>query len=513
MKPVIEQAVLDLSANKAPDWHFFSVFCAMVVSQAGDDILTTWGIAVLIHTIGECCGDSEVAQKVFKMFPTPTFSGLGTFFLASFLGTPSDAIFDVLLGYLRERSLEPFLYPTVLIPYIRKTLPGSPELRQCSFVNFLLELFAENANCRAMTASDAELRAIIARISKPVASLLCTGPDDAEIGWWMESGNRLYVEMFARAVNGDRGPGIVGFRIPPHLFAQLARSPEGRSRIVCVLPELVARLSRERERQGALFALGHFASDKGTHGELEKVGAIEAMMGLWANASYSLRGIIVSALSLIPQSRYFAAALERNNWQVFRFGGHTAVFPCDLSVAEGEIQALAIPEAIETNSEVKTLIVQLSSPITVKNAQPSLAKMFQEAPEKLNGLSAWASDFMASYFLQPEIRLFLVKLFARQSLLPHQGKIVISPKDVAVCQAQMFEFLKGQTFESYSTIKVPVVSEGEIDEKRVCSAAPEVYIDDQEFQMVTKMSKDAFYGLDLSKMSEIRKKLLAHEKF
>jgi hypothetical protein len=199
---------------------------------------------------------------------------------------------------------------------------------------------------------------------------------------------------------------------------------------------------------------------------------------------------------------------------MFHFGDHTAVFPIEL-VCEGEELEFAIPPSLETaGHEVKTFIAQLSSPITVKTAQPALMKMFQESGETFTErpLALWASDFAAGFFLQPEIRLFIQKLFAKVPLM--QNEVSKAPqRDVALCQAQMFEFLKGQSFESYSSIKVPVVKAGDIDAKKICPAAPEVYLEDQEFQSVVKMSKDAFYALGLEKMGEIRKKLVDHESF
>jgi hypothetical protein len=73
--------------------------------------------------------------------------------------------------------------------------------------------------------------------------------------------------------------------------------------------------------------------------------------------------------------------------------------------------------------------------------------------------------------------------------------------------------LKGSKYDPFTGTKVPVVKAADLEESKVCAAAAEVYLEDGEFARVTKMSKEAFYGLDKEKRGEVRRKLLNHGSF
>jgi hypothetical protein len=332
----------------------------------------------------------------------------------------------------------------------------------------------------------------------------------------MDHGNRLYVDIFQTAVAGGECPGVIGGRVPPHLFGQLAKLPEGRAAVTPLLPALIERLEKrsETEKLAALFALGHFGSEKATHAELANVKAVEAMMQLWASASYSFKGTIIASLSMFPDSKYVSTALEANNWQIFRFGRHTAVFPCDLSVPESETHAMTIPAGCVDvgDSGIKALVAQLSSPISVKSAQATLMKMFNENQEPFTqtALASWAHEFMAKYFVPSEVRLFLIRLFGKAPLVQSAAKPAVDQKELARARAQIFEYLKKQSMDAFTAIPIPVLKAADLQEGKVCAAAPEVYLSDDEFKAVAKVAKDAFYALAQDKMDEIRRKLLSH---
>jgi hypothetical protein len=177
---------------------------------------------------------------------------------------------------------------------------------------------------------------------------------------------------------------------------------------------------------------------------------------------------------------------------------------------------MVLPPNVETgDSEVKALITQLSSPISVKAATATLGKMFSEKPETFadGSLAIWAHDFMSKFYLNADARLVIGRCFGRVPLIETPAKPSVDQKELAQARAQIFEYLKKQSMDAYTAIPVPVVAASALAEGKVCADAVEVYVADEEFKTVTKLTKDAFYALPPEEMAEVRKKLISHASF
>jgi hypothetical protein len=281
--------------------------------------------------------------------------------------------------------------------------------------------------------------------------------------------------------------------------------------VLPLIPSLVEKLQSrsEHDRSSSVFAIAHFASDKRTHRELARLQAFQQLIAVWENSSYCGRGLLISALSLIPHSKAFADALEDGKWQGFRFGRHVAVFPCNLGGVA--IEPFAVPPPIESTNEVCTLVKQLSSPISIKNAQPALSKLAGENPEAFSGkeVAVFAHEFMGAFVVPTDVRAFIMKLFAKVPLAGAPVRPSLDERKAAEVRAQLHEFLKGGgKLATISGIKVPVVGIGKVKEAGVCADAVEVYLSEEEFATEAKMSKEEFYKLAEEKRAAVRAGLI-----
>jgi hypothetical protein len=376
------------------------------------------------------------------------------------------------------------------------------------------ELLIENNECLTMTASDSELHSIIRESDRSLYSLLfskgeafSTGNLTGEVEWWMECGNCLYVRDFQLALESVHNSSVPAGRVPPHLFGQLAKLPQGQSQVIPLLPKLMANLSSSSEVDlaASLFALAHFASEKSTHQVMHHRRAFETMIGLWPSASYQLKGFMISAFSLIAHSKYFSAVLAANKWQVFRFGDHVSVFPSDL----GDISEVPFipPTPMKSDSTAESMIKQLASPITIGTAKVAVEQM-DKTPE----LSRFSREFMSKFFLVSEARELLLKTFAEVPILAPSGKAPRETELAAVTRAKLFVALTTGAVCSWSNIEVPAVPLVAIDETKVCSRCPEVFVSDREFLEVAGRAKKRFYEASEAQIREIRHKLMTHAK-
>jgi hypothetical protein len=527
IKRVIEQAIMDLIAKRAPNWIFFNVLCQMLMSRPGSEILGKWKLVDAILTVGECCLDADICSEVFSRFWISPTGYLDVMFLSSFLHTSDPASFRITAGFVRKLlatlpNFELLVYQGVIVPRLHKLSARElPEILEL-LINLVYEILITNDACLAITAGDPKLHRNLASVSRPIQSLLFARPEalkwadlKAEIQYWLETGNREYVALFEAAIDQGRGPGILDFRVPPHLFGQLAKIAEGREKVLPVLKGMVDTLLNgdDDDRVPVLFALASFASQKVTHGELAKLRAFEAMLSLWDPASYARKGSLISALSLIPHSKHYAAVLSSSNWQMFRFGGHTAVFPCDLTLPDGEFESWNLPTISDAaGNEVKVLIKQLSSPISAKSAHAALVRMFAQSSDKFAQpqLASWAHEFIAKFAIPTELRALVAKVFGKTPLLEVPKCPTGDPAVSALVRAQICEFLRNPKADSFSQIKIPVIAPTDVTEANVCRGAVEVYIADQEFVNTVRMTKEAFYQLPPDKMNEIRKQLVTH---
>jgi hypothetical protein len=520
----IEKAIVSLITNKKPHRHFFKHFCRLLITPRGCEVIAKWNATQAIQKVGGFCTDVAAVDTFFSYYSRAEIKGIGSIFLESFLSTADDTIFEITIGHLRKmtvtaKNFQSFVYRPVLVPFLKNSFPKE-EPRLTLLLNLVYEILLINDGCLAITAADGDLHRVLSSVSRSIYSLLfakveahSVGKVEDELKWWLDQGNRSYVGLFESAVNQFSGPAILGQRVPPHLFGQLARLPEGRSLVFPHVPGLIEKLQgrSDHDRSAAVFALAHFASDKATHRQLAKLALFETMLSVWSLASFSGRGALISALSLVPHSKSFAEVLGARDWQIFKFGRHIAVFPGDLAAAD-QPEPFIVPPVVEGGSDLANWIKQLSSPIAVKTAQPALARAFAENPDQFasKDLAAFTHRFLAAFVVPSEARGFLIKLFGRVALVDPPKRPNLDEARAAVVRAQLHEFLKGggAAMGTFSEVKVPTVPAGGIAAAAVCAGAPEVYLSEGDFKAAAKMTKEAFYKLDVDKMAPIRAALV-----
>lgn len=187
---------------------------------------------------------------------------------------------------------------------------------------------------------------------KGLALLAKKGFVDKELARWLDSANVTYLEELEAALAqlpvgtttaasaasatmttsaitmssvGAGGASDVGSSavvvMKPHLFGELAKSPEGREllRQRDVVPTLIARVTNPHvpavQQRAALLALGHIAQCRKAFPLLERSGALTLVRTIAETSpSMSLRGTAFLVLGMFCHSRDAAATLAHQGW-------------------------------------------------------------------------------------------------------------------------------------------------------------------------------------------------------
>lgn len=175
-------------------------------------------------------------------------------------------------------------------------------------------------------------------LSRPrgLALLAKKGFVDKELARWLDTANVTYLEELeaalahlppgatvaapSAAAAADTGSSAVVV-MKPHLFGELAKSPEGREllRQRDVVPTLIARVTNPHvpavQQRAALLALGHIAQCRKAFPLLEKSAALTLVRTIAETSpSMSLRGTAFLVLGMFCHSRDAAATLAHQGW-------------------------------------------------------------------------------------------------------------------------------------------------------------------------------------------------------
>jgi hypothetical protein len=363
----------------------------------------------------------------------------------------------------------------------------------------------KDQNCLKLAAGDPEVHEKLRSLARLTYSILFSiysaalEKVDQEIRWWVDAINcQDYLNEFQRFVTtGQTG------KYPPHLFSSLAKTDQGRAKALPWLPILVQRIQSGTEvvRLAAIFAVAQFGSEKATHNDLKRCRAIEQILQQWGTRSYTSKGMIISALSIVAHSTYFSEVLAESKWQLFKFGDHVSVFPMNFAKIETDNAVFVSEPPVELN-RIQSLIEQLSSPITLPKAKQALEAMDPKILQDTE-LAKFAWIFMSRFSLPSDVREFLLRTFSQTPIVVDANSEELNEDVAALMRAEIFEAVKGSR-STLTSIRIPVVPLDQVTQVTVCPSCPELYLSDTDFVRVAAMSKAAFYRLPQEARAEIR---------
>jgi hypothetical protein len=500
----IARAITMILSGRTANWNFFQCACIFIAEPRGAELLKLCGLDVHLTKIGGKWTDSRSLPEAFGYFRGSELSKLTCDFFYGFLLCKNFDVFNVALDEMTKFKLET-IYKDVLVRFLKTDLTGAEEARRDWILTALHGILLKNRNCLKLTAGDPEVHEKLWTLARPPDSILFSIHSaifekvDQENQWWLDDTNsQNYLNEFQRFVTtGTNG------EYPPHLFSSLAKTEQGQAKVVPWLPILVERIQSEMEvvKLAAIFAVTHFGSEKSTHNDLRKCRAIEQILGQWDSVSYTSKGMIISALSIVAHSTYFSGVLVESHWQLFKFGDHVSVFPNNVTEIEPENSVFVSERPVELNA-TQSLIQQLSSPITLPKAKQALEATDQKILQDPE-LAKFAWIFMSRFSLPSDVREFLLKTFSQTPILVDQTPQELNEDVAALMRARLFEAVKGSR-NTLTPIKVPVVPLDQVTQVTVCPSCPELYLSDADFLRVAAMSKAAFYKLPKEARADIR---------
>ncbi|KAH0794073.1 RNA-binding motif protein, X-linked 2 [Histomonas meleagridis] len=507
----LTEVVKDFSVLMKANWSFYRCVVEMIASPTGASFLQKNKIAELLEEATKECTDPAVAKQMLMYLNITETTQIGiTMFNNLFLSKVPE-IHKLTLKVIEKlnetkQNFGSNIFPKIVIPLIKF------EKESNEFMALLTEIFRKDKKCIETAAADQDVHKAIQKQSHQVYSLLFStetglkvGDVQPEIKWWLGNGNIQYVKLFDEAVEKSTKSKPVKF--PPHLFGQLSKTKTGLKQIIPHIQTIIGLLDSKQitEKRAALYALGHFASNRHASKYVEKYGILDKIFSLVKNChSYVLRGSAITSLSMFYQTRYISDMLEKNGWTRFKFGNHSVIIPRDItslfeSVPKVEPKLPSIGE-IEGQEAITLLIRKISSPISQKQARAELQEIYKNEPNKLINpeLAVYSAQLMRDFLMPADNRYFLVRLFGRASLVKLTGEMNQADEaKAAVIRAKIFCLVKNEMDIPLTMVNIPVQPLNKISKDKICKNCPEQFVQESQF-------KEAF-GVEKEESREIQK--------
>ena len=548
MKNAMLQVLNSLRDNvfidpSSPQWALFRCITSLMSEGNGISILSHWGFHDILITLGNKCTNPELCETILgtvKLYPEADLS-IPVFF--QFLSSPNNEIHKIAINDLRrKRSTTPNFqlsgFRGLLMPHLKELCATNSFAKLPIALNLLGEIISTDCQSLITVASDKQLHELLNQHSHYIYSLVLSREEslkyahiDDEIKWWMEKGNLDYLHVFDKSiectfannldVSVTNEPAIFdhnGFApAPPHLFGQLSRTQEGLEKLTPLIPELVSKLDSNSvdEKRASMFALAHFASNPTTASIIEQYDIAEKIIVSALNSpSYVLKGTLISSLSLFAQSLYLSSVLQKHNWQLFIFGSHQCIIPCNpqkLFVPAEKIQPtiLAIKD-LEGFEEETNLLKQLANTLLTKTSRQALSQLLSNSKKRESSdLALYANELISNFHFNPESRQFIYYYF-RHTPLKNFVDFNCNKFKEALILAKLVEYDNNKSLESpFKEFKLPEKTLEEIKKDENPIPFPEIYLHDDEFVSLMSMSKNEFYNSDIEKQNELRNKLFS----
>lgn len=502
LNTLCENVVIDPSS---PQWALFRCVTTLMSEGNGISILSHWGFHDILTTLGCKCTNPTLCENILETMKLYPEADLSIPIFLQFLSSPIADVHRIAINDLRRKR---FTTPNflliglrgLLMPHVKDLCATNSEQKLPIALNLLGEIVSTDDQSLLTVSTDKQLHEMLSQSCHFIYSMLLSKEEalryvpsiDNEIEWWMNSGNLKYLDVFDKAVESTflgnldvsvtHEPSIFnnnGFAPPPpHLFSQLTRTKVGLEKLTNVVPNLIDQLKSEEssveQKRASMFALAHFASVPCTLDIIEKFDIAELMISTAVNSSsYVLKGSLISVLSLFAQSKYLSSVLQKHNWQLYIFGNHHCVIPCDpidlFSESEIEIESntsqvkldeinqnTSIENNLQNYQEVIVLLKQLANTLLVKNARQKLAEIFH-TPKKDVNLAFYAHKLLSTFSFSPDSRQFIYFLFRNVPLM-NQSDFVVSPNTKSIVSAKLniLDKEKNSTPTAFNEIKVAI---------------------------------------------------------
>ena len=515
-------SISEITTAESPDWAYFRCVMEFMKSDYGTVFLQKNKIGEILLHVDTQYSNVERIKEIISYIDISTH--IGSHMYMNFLRSKSQEIQLVIVDSFRTMINAPYfqqnVYEKIIVTHIKKGFEIPCELK------LLTEVFLSNKGCLESAARDPEMHQILQKKSRFLYSLLYGvesgfnfGNCNDEFKWWIETGNNQYVKYFddesEKAFTTNEHVSV-----PIHLFGQLCKTKIGRDLVVPSIPSLLEKLENgsNYEKRAIIFALAHFGSNKESAQILKEYNVIQTFMKcLQTTNSYVLKGTIITSLSLIAESKYLFNVLEEYNWVTFKFGNHYAIVPNNISTLYKKYETIDPPlyeiNDIPGQEKMTSLIRQLSSPISQKQAKAELHNIYQNDPKALTdtNLALYSSEMMSKFVVSPDNRFFLIRIFSHAPLLPLElvKNLKISEDIAAPIRARLYLFLATSSSElCLSMITIPQYSLNEAKSKKICPECPEVFINNDDFSASFGMKKEDFYSLPSEEMTSIRQRIL-----
>ena len=519
-KNAIEQTRTNISKTqpdvKAPCWSLFKFMCQMMSEEVTCKILKKWGTYEKLLLIATNITNINCVRLIlsYLIFTSEPQFAIKTYSI--FLDSNDTDIVEVTVKSLRSHINEPKfaenIFRTTIIPKIKRS-------RECMLLlNLFVDCIVHDSWCLSIGRADKELHEIIKNKARLAYFLLLEQDSyNDEIRWWVEEGNRQYVEPFGTICSCafedkisldkiEKCPTLL-FPRPPNLFDKLSNNERTAALLEPFIPAVVDALSDKDEmnRRGACIALGFYGSSRFTQ-KIVNAFNIPRRLITADLSGFAATGDLIAALSMFHSSELTSKVFQENGWHVFNFSTKKCILP-PLEKLKREVKRYSCKceqiKDIEEYKEVTDLFKEITNPS--KKEKESIKEKLKELeksnpPKLLNAdLASYAMNIISAYSYKRSDRLFIMSIFKHTPLIEKPSD-AIDEAALSYAKAVVYEITKLQN-EAACT-KLPALSANS------CKDAPECYLNDEEFQKVAGMSKKEFYELDSTEMSKIREQII-----
>ena len=433
-----------IEAN-SPIWMIFRAISLLMCRNEGVATLSRWGILSKLQKLGATCKNIQNAENVLcriSLYPDPELS-VAVF--AKFLSSTKDeGMHKAALDELRAKQNEPGNFCTnvfngIIMPHI-KELYGSTstsKLKRC--LALFNEVIKTHEDCLLAAAQDMQMHQLLSNSNKSIYAMVLAANEaqrfcdiEKEIDYWIEEGNKKYVEVFDVASTASFmntvDAVIVDYpeilktgrhaQIPAHLFSELSKNQTGRDMLEKKLPLVIEKCSSKsiKERRGAILAIAHFCSIPENAEVADSMDLVDCVISALNRTSYVLLGTVTTALSMFFATQHFMESISQK-FKLVRSAGKTAIIPCDvLSMLDDQeekfetcVPSCEVPEALKP---VYTLVMQLSNQLLIKETKTTLNNIIKSdnSPFIDPGFAFLINKTMSQCTIQADIRANLYQI-------------------------------------------------------------------------------------------------------
>ncbi|KAH0788539.1 rapamycin-insensitive companion of mTOR-like isoform X1 [Histomonas meleagridis] len=479
LKTVMEVLLKDEQIpNDSPIWPLFNCITRLMSCENGVCALTKFNIIDQLTDLGTKCTNLQNCQKILPMMKFLPEPGWTILVYNGFLNSKDFNVSKLAITELRQKLDENpetkfYIFQKLLIPFVKSVYQENEMERLPILLNTLSDFLLKNEECIELISGDEEIHEILAKHCHFVYSIIFSSPESIlhgnvthEINWWMTYGNKEYVKIYDAAMNFtfskdsktiSQYPSIInngGFAmVPPHLFGHLSKFEKGVELLTNDIQTLLAicQNTSTSKTRAAFFAISHFASSPQADSIVQKFQIPEILIKTAiSKSSYVIWGTLISCLSLFHISDYFSSVLQKYNWQLFKYGSHSAVIPCDVfsivgKTNEQEILYDIIPCQIsQEKKEIGNMLIELTNPITHKRAKENLISMIREKHDEIicPEVALYALKLLGNFSFPPESRAFIMCIFRQSPLMSNLGNDMSDQEIEDVVRAQCTEILQ-----------------------------------------------------------------------